>query len=113
MINTVLDHLRRNKKYKQTHVHTEQQTEHKHDVDWNAFEQKANADDVMSLVKKLPDASREVFLLFGVDGYSHKEIAAMLGITEGTSKWHLFEARRRLIAMLAVTFNYSPIHGKR
>lgn len=113
MINSVLDDLRRNKKYKQTHIHTENENiEHKNDVDWNAFEQKANAEYVMSLVKKLPDASRQVFLLFGIDGYSHKEIGTMLGITEGTSKWHLFEARKKLIHMLSAQYNYT-VHGKR
>jgi RNA polymerase sigma-70 factor (ECF subfamily) len=37
-----------------------------------------------------------VFLLFEVEGYSHKEVAEILEIPEGTSKARLFEARKRL-----------------
>jgi RNA polymerase sigma-70 factor (ECF subfamily) len=39
---------------------------------------------------------RQVFNLFAIDGYTHKEIATMLGISEGTSKWHVHEARKKL-----------------
>jgi DNA-directed RNA polymerase specialized sigma24 family protein len=35
-----------------------------------------------------------------VEGYNHREIAAMLGISDGTSKWHLSEARRQLQQLL-------------
>jgi RNA polymerase sigma factor (sigma-70 family) len=52
--------------------------------------------DIMKLVQKLPDASRAVFNMFAIDGMSHKEIAQTIGISEGTSKWHLFEARKQL-----------------
>jgi RNA polymerase sigma factor (sigma-70 family) len=51
-------------------------------------------------IEKLPAASRQVFNLFIVDGYSHKEIAELLGISEGTSKWHLNAAREKLKELL-------------
>lgn len=57
---------------------------------------KTDADELLSLIRKLPAATQTVFTLFTVDGYTHKEIAARLGISEGTSKWHLFDARRQL-----------------
>jgi RNA polymerase sigma-70 factor (ECF subfamily) len=38
--------------------------------------------------------------LFIIDGYSHLEISGLLGISEGTSKWHLSAAREKLKAML-------------
>lgn len=114
MINAVIDDLRRNKNYKQTHVQTEsEKLQYRADVSWNAFDLQANADDVMALVNKLPDATRDVFLLFGIDGYTHKEIGAMLGISEGTSKWHVSEARKRLMHMLSVQYNRETVHGKR
>ena len=50
----------------------------------------------MELIKQLPPATHAVFVLFALDGYSHKEIATHLGISEGTSKWHLSEARKNL-----------------
>jgi RNA polymerase sigma factor (sigma-70 family) len=49
---------------------------------------------------QLPESSSEVFQLYVLEGYSHKEIAQILSISEGTSKWHLNNARTKLKAML-------------
>jgi RNA polymerase sigma factor (sigma-70 family) len=51
---------------------------------------------VMVLVQQLPPATHAVFVLFVLDGYAHKDIAEKLKIREGTSKWHLSEARKLL-----------------
>jgi RNA polymerase sigma-70 factor (ECF subfamily) len=51
------------------------------------------AEDVLGMVARLASGYRTVFNLFVVEGYSHKEIAEMLGITEGTSKSQLARAR--------------------
>jgi RNA polymerase sigma-70 factor (ECF subfamily) len=53
-------------------------------------------EDLYELVQQLPPATQAVFSLYAVDGYKHKEIAEMLKISEGTSKWHLAEARKML-----------------
>lgn len=58
---------------------------------------KLAVEDFLSLVVKLPKASRTVFNLFAIEGYSHKEIGKELNISEGTSKWHLSNARKILI----------------
>ena len=52
--------------------------------------------DLERALAKLPDGARDVFVLHDVEGYRHAEIAAMLGIAEGTSKAQLFRARRLL-----------------
>ncbi len=52
--------------------------------------------EIMKLVQALPDQSRAIFNMYALEGFTHKEIAEQLGISEGTSKWHLFEARRIL-----------------
>jgi RNA polymerase sigma factor (sigma-70 family) len=57
---------------------------------------KMNGDELLQLIRQLPATTRLVFNLYGVDGFSHKEIASMLGISEGTSRWHLSDARRQL-----------------
>ena len=49
--------------------------------------------DIERAVDALPEAARLVFLLHDVEGYKHREIAARLGISEGTSKSQLFRAR--------------------
>jgi RNA polymerase sigma-70 factor (ECF subfamily) len=47
----------------------------------------------MKLIMSLPTGFRTVFNLYAVEGYSHKEIADMLGITETTSRTQLSRAR--------------------
>lgn len=50
-------------------------------------------DYLVGIIQELPDRYRMVFNLYVIDGYSHKEIAEMLGITDGTSKSNLARAR--------------------
>lgn len=50
-------------------------------------------DYLVSIIQELPDRYRMVFNLYVIDGYSHKEIAEMLNITDGTSKSNLARAR--------------------
>ena len=49
-------------------------------------------------ITQLPSGYRAVFVLFHIHGHDHKEIALMLGHSEGTSKSQLFKARRQLRA---------------
>ncbi|WP_294821745.1 sigma-70 family RNA polymerase sigma factor [uncultured Flavobacterium sp.] len=53
-------------------------------------------DDLMHLLTYLPEGCRTVFNLFAIEGYSHKEIAVMLNISEGTSKSQLNVSRTKL-----------------
>lgn len=52
-----------------------------------------SAGEILKMVTSLPDGYRTVFNLYAIEGYSHKEIADMLGISEGTSKSQLSKAR--------------------
>lgn len=61
---------------------------------------KLSADDIMQLVQQLPPMYRLVFTLFVIEGYTHREIAEMLNIKEGTSKSNLQDARRKLQKMI-------------
>jgi RNA polymerase sigma-70 factor, ECF subfamily len=49
--------------------------------------------DFEAAIGQLPPGAREIFVLHDVEGYKHREIAAMLGITTGTSKRQLHRAR--------------------
>ena len=53
-------------------------------------------DELIDLVYELPIATSEVFLLYAIEGYKHREIGERLNISEGTSKWHLSNARKLL-----------------
>ncbi len=64
-------------------------------------------DFLMKIIQELPDRYRLVFNLYVIDGYAHKDIAEMLGITTGTSKSNL--ARARMILKEKID-NYSASH---
>ncbi|MGG7664802.1 RNA polymerase sigma factor [Dyadobacter sp. BHUBP1] len=68
-------------------------------VDWG--ESDINAAHLETAVLSLPDGFRTIFVLAEVEGYTHREIAVMLNISEGTSKSQLFHAKRKLRAMLS------------
>jgi RNA polymerase sigma factor (sigma-70 family) len=57
---------------------------------------KMDADDLNSIILRLPTGYRAVFSLHVIEGYEHKEIAEMLGITESTSKTQLIKAKAKL-----------------
>lgn len=90
MVNTALDMLRKNKKllgdiqlddvsYKVSYEDT-------------GFDE-MNVEQLLQLIDALPDGYRIVFNMFAIEGYSHKEIADTLGVTENTSKSQYSRAR--------------------
>ncbi|HZF68574.1 MAG TPA: sigma-70 family RNA polymerase sigma factor, partial [Gemmatirosa sp.] len=62
---------------------------------------------------RLAPGARQVFLLHDVEGWTHEEIAAQLGITAGGSKSQLFKARARLRQLLAPLVDDRPAHAAR
>lgn len=62
-------------------------------IDWGDF---IEADYLEQAIQALPPGYRTVFLLIEVEGYSHQEVADLLGISVGTSKSQLFYAKKRL-----------------
>jgi RNA polymerase sigma-70 factor (ECF subfamily) len=62
------------------------------DMDISALDSLAEKD-IINLIQELSPGYRTVFNLYVVEGYSHKEIADRLGISEGTSKSQLARAR--------------------
>lgn len=59
-----------------------------------------SAQEILKLVGLLPDGYRTVFNLFVIEGYGHKEIAALLRVSEGTSKSQLNKAKQLLQKLL-------------
>ena len=58
------------------------------------------AEEVMELLHSLPPHYRNVLCLYSIEGYSHKEIAELMGIAESTSRSHLTRARKMLKAKI-------------
>lgn len=68
-------------------------------IDWGSHP--IEAEYLERAIQNLPDGFRAVFVLAEIEGYAHREIAEMLGISEGTSKSQLFHAKKRLRETLA------------
>ena len=58
--------------------------------------EKIKTTELLGQIRNLAPATAAVFNLYVIEGYNHKEIAQLLNISEGTSKWHLSEARKNL-----------------
>ena len=59
-----------------------------------------SAEDAIDLINSLPEKYKVIINLYALEGMSHKEIAEMLGTTEGTSKSQLSRARQQLIQLV-------------
>lgn len=69
---------------------------------------KLAANDLLKLVSQLPPSYRTVFNLYAIEGFSHREIAELLGVSEGTSKSNLSDARRLLRSAVGQMNGYQP-----
>jgi RNA polymerase sigma factor (sigma-70 family) len=88
-INTAIEHYR--KAMNQTDHHELDKSEN-NPVDDNALHELAMKD-LLAMIQELSPGYRAVFNMYVIEGFSHKEIAEMVGISEGTSKSQLARAR--------------------
>jgi RNA polymerase sigma factor (sigma-70 family) len=88
-VNTSIEHFRRNLKIS---VIPEGQEYNIVDNDWNGFDAMAEKD-ILSLIQELSPGYKQVFNMYVIEGYSHKEISELLEISEGTSKSQLARAK--------------------
>jgi len=72
--------------------------ESRESIDWAEID--INVAHLQTAILSLSDGFRIIFVLAEIEGYTHREIAAMLNISEGTSKSQLFHAKRKLRSML-------------
>lgn len=102
VINAILDELRKKKRYRSHVRSSEELTGNSGDESFvlSEIDQETSAEEIYEDIRELPNTTGSVFNLYAIDGYKHKEIAKKLGISEGTSKWHYSEARKRLKAKI-------------
>ena len=96
VINEALIHLRKQRSMFVVTELEESLPDTESDGNYDFLEQ----EDLMSMIDQLSPGYRNVFNLFAIDGYSHKEIAEKLGISESTSKSQLNRARSVLQKLL-------------
>lgn len=96
MINTALDHYRKNLKHSYHAKLNGNEPVFTHE----SVMDKLSYEEIIALIQKLSPAYRAVFNLYVIDGYRHDEIARILHISVGTSKSNLSKARANLRSML-------------
>lgn len=92
IVNEALEYLRRNKKL---FLHTEVEAAD-YEPDIHLLDHSLETEDLLKMIQKLAPGYQAVFNLYAIEGYSHKEIAQMLEISENTSKSQLSRARQLL-----------------
>ncbi|WP_352420944.1 RNA polymerase sigma factor [Proteiniphilum sp.] len=103
-VNTSLDYMRKKNRLKQKELLTDVQMECSENTPDMAD---ITADDLMLCISELPDIHRTVFNLFAVEGFSHKEIGALLHIPESTSRSFFFRARQLLQKRVTQLLEYN------
>ncbi|WP_462239120.1 RNA polymerase sigma factor [Ferruginibacter sp.] len=73
------------------------------DLSWNALDNLAEKD-IIKMIQELSPGYRQVFNMYVIEGYSHKDIGDILGISEGTSKSQLARAKGILKKMVEEKF---------
>lgn len=96
-LNTSIDHARKNMRYKKTMFYNEDAPDISVE---NEVIQQLKSEDLFKLIQRLKPGQRTVFSLYVIDGFKHREIAERLDISQGTSKWHLAEAKKELRSLL-------------
>ncbi|MEJ0080248.1 MAG: sigma-70 family RNA polymerase sigma factor [Puia sp.] len=90
-VNTCLD------KMKLSSFHFEFHTlEEERETSQLSIEDSFTAADILGMINQLPPQQSVIFNLFIVEGFSHEEIASLLDISSGNSRWYLSDAKKRL-----------------
>jgi RNA polymerase sigma factor (sigma-70 family) len=100
MVNVLIDEYRKEKKHHENIKYVENYEDLEEHSEVNNALVKMDLEQILSLIVKLPPASQKVFNLYVIDGFSHKEISGMLGMSEGTSRWHLNFSKQQLKEMI-------------
>jgi RNA polymerase sigma factor (sigma-70 family) len=101
-INNVIDEFRKNKAYREKFELSELSIADDTHPSSDPFVEMENVEEIRNAIHQLSYMNRTVFNLFVVDGYAHEEIASMLKISEGTSKAHLHQAKKKLRQLLEI-----------
>ncbi|MEO1260591.1 MAG: RNA polymerase sigma factor [Bacteroidota bacterium] len=94
VVRTAYSHLRKEKIFLEDIDNLTKQPS----VDWGHY---LDTEYLEKAILSLPEGYRMVFVLVEIEGYTHKEVAAMLGISEGTSKSQLFYSKKKLRELLS------------
>jgi RNA polymerase sigma-70 factor, ECF subfamily len=97
MVNTCLDYLRGGSLKEEMIMHVNSIPAEESNISvTNEGLEKMEFKELLHIIQSLPTMTRTVFNLFVFEGFNHKEISEQLTISEGTSHWHVHQARNML-----------------
>ncbi len=99
LVRKTIDYMRKEKLINEREIQNEMAEA---ETPYHDGESNTRKEELRGMINKLNPSSKAVFNLYAIEGYKHAEIAEMLGISIGTSKWHLSDARKKLQSMLTV-----------
>ena len=102
IVNTALDNIRKNKKL-MNNVEIEKVDYQLHNYNENAIDT-LSAQDLLKVIQSMPTGFKTVFNMYVIEGYTHKEIAKLMNIDDGTSKSQLSRARNAMRRYLSETY---------
>lgn len=104
IVNIAVDNFRKNNKH---YYHQNIDEINGYSVITEELPKNIEIKEILGTIQQLPDGYRMVFNMYAIEGFSHKEIASKLGISENTSKTQLLKARKSLMKKLQA-LNYVP-----
>jgi RNA polymerase sigma-70 factor (ECF subfamily) len=106
VVNTAINHYQANKKF--SYDREAETLQDSSDDSFTKVLSNLYVADLLELIQKLPDTYRLVFNLYVIDGYNHAEIAALLHISESTSRSTLTRAKEKIRLQLERTGSSPP-----
>lgn len=95
LVNHCIDEFRKNNQYVSS-IHLTSFEEYDEPFEYGEMEVQMEEEAMRHMLQSLPAVTAKVFNMYAIDGYKHKEISEILHISEGTSKWHVSDARKKL-----------------
>ena len=108
MVNSSIDYIRKSRRHVSVSIDDVQDAQ-LHSSNTNDAIEMMSAKELMNLLNSLPTMSKTVFNLFIFDGFSHAEIAKKLNIKEGTSMWHVNNARTLMKSKIAKLYKMEEV----
>lgn len=100
MINTMINEFKKEKIHYNNIEYVENYNETGQYSEINDAVASLDIQEIYALIACLPMVNQQIFNLYYIDGYKHKEIAELLNINENTSKWYLTVAKDKLKEMI-------------
>ncbi len=100
MINTAIDYYRKELRHRTEDIEYAYGASSKEEDAISQY----SAKEILAVIQQLPPSYRAVFNLYAIEGYSHREVATQLGISESTSRSNLVKARKKLKILLKILY---------